>query len=70
MQEDGVEREVTEIDEEKDLGVVSDPPISFSKHIGQVATKANKVITSESSRDLLTMDMFTVMYKTLVSPGS
>ncbi len=39
-----MESEVTETDEDKDLGVVFDPTMSFSKHIGQVAAKANKVI--------------------------
>ena len=34
MQEEGVERDLVETKEEKDLGVIFDPTMMFSKHIG------------------------------------
>ncbi len=69
MQEDGVERDVSEITEEKDLGVVFDPSMNFSKHSGLVAAKANKVIgVLRRSFDYMDKDMFTILYKTLIRP--
>ena len=51
-----IEGEVTEIEEEKNLGVVFDPTMSFSKHIGHVAAKANKVIGVMIKRSFEHMD--------------
>ena len=41
MQEEGVKRNTVERVEEKDLGVIFDPLMAFSKHIVMVANKAN-----------------------------
>ncbi len=46
MQEDRVERDVSETTDEKDLGLVFDPTMNLNKHTGIVATNANKVMES------------------------
>jgi hypothetical protein len=67
---DGLSRSDLEIkDEEKDLGVVFDPSLKFSKHVGKVANKANR-IAGLIRRTFTHMDenMFLLLYKTLVRP--
>ena len=44
MQEGGVKRDLVETNEEKDLGVIFEPSMTFTKHIGMVANKANRIL--------------------------
>ena len=39
MYEEGTERELGLLQEEKDLGVMFDPTLKFSKHVSMVAIK-------------------------------
>ena len=69
MHEEGVERQLGILQEEKDLGVIFDPSLKFSKHINTVANKANRIL-GVIKRTFSYMDsrMFTTLYKTLVRP--
>ena len=44
MHEEGIERELGVLQEEKDLGVMFDPTLWFSKHVSMVANKANRIL--------------------------
>ena len=44
MHEEGVERQLGILQEEKDLGVIFDLSLKFSKHINTVANKANRIL--------------------------
>ena len=69
MQENGEERELKETQEEKDLGVLFDPSLKFTKHIGLISTRANKILgVIKRSFDFMDSDMFCILYKTLVRP--
>ena len=43
MQEEGVKRDLVKTKEEEDLDVIFDPSMTFTKHIGMVANKANRI---------------------------
>ena len=47
MQEEGVERDLVETNEEKDLGVIFNPTMMFSKHISMVANKSKLHLGSD-----------------------
>ena len=68
MHEEGVERQLVILQEEKDLGIMFDPSLKFSKHINMVADKANRIL-GVIKRTFSFMDdkSFTKLYKTLVS---
>ncbi|XP_072033113.1 uncharacterized protein B0403.1-like [Amphiura filiformis] len=69
MRDGGTRADLEVRDEEKDLGVVFDPSLKFSKHVGKVANKANR-IAGLIRRTFTHMDenMFLPLYKTLVRP--
>ena len=69
MHEEGIERELGVLQEEKDLGVMFDPTLRFSKHVSMVANKANRIL-GVMKRTFSFMDnkMLTTLYKTLVRP--
>ena len=55
--------------EEKDLGVVFDPTLKFSNHVGKVANKANSILgLIKRTFTYMDVDMFIPLYKTLVRP--
>ena len=69
MQEDSVQRNVTETREEKDLGVLFDPSLKFSKHVGLIASRANRILgVIKRSFDYMDHEMFCILYKTLIRP--
>lgn len=69
MQENGEERDLKETLEEKDLGVLFDPSFKFSKHIGLISSRANRILrVIKRSFDFMDSDMFCILYKTLVRP--
>ena len=69
MQEDGVQRNVTETKEEKDLGVLFDLLLKFSKHVGLIASRANRILgVIKRSFDHIDHEMFCILYKTLIRP--
>ena len=69
MQEDGVQRNVTETQEEKDLGVLFDPSLKFSKHVGLIASRANRILgVIKRFFDYMDQEMFCILYKTLIRP--
>ncbi|XP_072018234.1 uncharacterized protein [Amphiura filiformis] len=69
MRDGGTRADLEVRDEEKDLGVVFDPSLKFSKHVGKVAIKANRIV-GLIRRTFTHMDenMFLPLYKTLVRP--
>ena len=67
MQENGVERELAETEEEKDLGVLFDPSFKFTKHVGLIASRANKILgVIRRSFDFMDEEMFCLLYNTLI----
>ena len=67
MEEGGVKRELAKLNEEKDLGVIFDPSMTFSKHVGMIANKANRILgVIKRTSSFMDIDMFTILYKTLV----
>ncbi|XP_072039474.1 uncharacterized protein [Amphiura filiformis] len=55
--------------EEKDLGVIFDPTLKFSKHVGTISNKANRIVgLIKRTFDYMDEDMFRPLYKTLVRP--
>ncbi|CAL4122992.1 unnamed protein product, partial [Meganyctiphanes norvegica] len=60
---------LSETSEEKDLGVVIDSDLKFSKHIKGIVAKANRMIGMiKISFESLDDDMFLNLYNTLVRP--
>ena len=56
-------------EEEKDLGVTFDPSLKFSKHVGVVANKGNRIVgLIRRTFAYMDEDMFRPLYKTLVRP--
>ena len=69
MQEEGVKRDLVETKEEKDLGVIFDPTMTFTKHIGMVASKANRILgVIKRTFDYMDTKMFITLYKSMVRP--
>ncbi len=69
MKDGSSTRDLREIDEEKDLGVLFDSSLTFSKHIGSIANKATKVVgVIRRSFDHMDEQMFKVLYKSMVRP--
>ena len=69
MEEGGVRRDLGELTEEKDLGVTFDPTLTFSRHVGIIVNKANRILgVIKRSFTYMDADMFNVLYKTLVRP--
>eukprot|EP00057_Strongylocentrotus_purpuratus_P009185 XP_011663659.1 PREDICTED: RNA-directed DNA polymerase from mobile element jockey-like [Strongylocentrotus purpuratus] len=67
---DGTTRANMEVrKEEKDLGVTFDPTLKFSKHVGKVANKANRIVgLIRRTFAHMDEDMFCLLHKTLVRP--
>ena len=62
-------RDLRIIEEEKDLGVLFDSTLTFSKHIGTIANKATKIVgVIRRSFDYMDEQMFKTLYKSMVSP--
>ena len=69
MKEDGVGRNLEETQEEKDLGVLFDPSFKFSKHVGLITLRANRILgVIKRSFDYMDQDMLCMLYKTLIRP--
>jgi hypothetical protein len=65
----GNESVVTEVVEEKDLGVTFDTTLKFSKHISLITNTANKVVGAiRRGFSFMDQDMFCRLYKALVRP--
>ena len=66
----GTTRQDLEVrEEEKDLGVVFDPTLKFSKHVSVVANKANRIVgLIKRTFDHMDEVMFKPLYKTLIRP--
>ena len=62
-------RDLCVIEEEKDLGVVFDSSLTFSKHLGTIANKATKIVgVIRRSFDYMGEQMFKTLYKSMVLP--
>ena len=62
-------RDLRVIEEEKDLGVLFDSSLTFSKHIGTIANKATKIVgVIRRSFDYMDEQMFKTLYKSMVRP--
>ena len=60
---------VTQVSEEKDLGILIDNSLKFQNHINSQAKKANKMLgLIRRSFSFLDKDMFLCLYKSLVRP--
>ena len=69
MLENGETIEITEITEEKDLGITFSNNMKFSKHIVNCSNKANKIIwIIRRTFSYMEKDMFLQFYKTLIKP--
>ena len=69
MSEDGVQRNLGEVTEEKDLGVKFDPSLMFSKHIAMISKKANMMAgIVKRTFDHMDESMFITLYKTMIRP--
>ena len=67
MEEGGVRRDLGELTEEKDMGVTFDPTLTFSRHVGIIVNKANRILgVIKRSFTYMDADMFNVLYKTLI----
>ena len=67
---DGASRTNLEVkEEEKDLGVTFDPTLKFSKHVGVVASKANRIVgLVRRTFNFMDSDMFRTLHKALIRP--
>ncbi|XP_072017068.1 uncharacterized protein [Amphiura filiformis] len=69
MQEDGVSRNLVELNKEKDLGVLFNPSLKFSKHVGLITSRANRITgVIKRSFDYMDRETFQSLYKTLIRP--
>ena len=69
MQDNSGSTYLKSIDEEKDLGVLFDPSLTFSRHCEIAANKANcKLGLIRSSFTYLDLDTLTALYKSLMRP--
>jgi len=69
MQENGMATTITEVTEEKDLGVTFSNDFKFSKHIVSAVKKANRVLgVVKRTFTYIDRDMFLQLYKTLIRP--
>jgi hypothetical protein len=60
---------ISEVQEEKDLGVTFDPTLKFSIHCNSIANKANSVVgVMKRAFDFMDRSMFLLLYKALVRP--
>jgi ribonuclease P/MRP protein subunit RPP40 len=60
---------LTQVQEEKDLGVVIDADLKFRKHISEKVSKANSILyLIKHTFKYLDADMFNLLYKSLVRP--
>lgn len=67
MLENGENIDITEITEEKDLGITFSNNMKFSKHIVSCSNKANKIIgIIRRTFSYMEKDMFLQLYKTLI----
>ena len=65
----GHRKNLGELTEETGLGVTFDPSLKFSRHVGLIVNKANKILgIIKRSFTYMDADMFQVLYKTLVRP--
>ena len=69
MTEGNHSRNLKEIDDEKDLGVLFDKSLTFSKHIGAIANKATRILgVIKRTFDYMDEETFKALYKTMVRP--
>lgn len=69
MKVNGQESEINESEEEKDLGVIFDPLLSFDVHINKIINKANQMIgLIKRTFTYLNKDILLKLYKSLVRP--
>jgi hypothetical protein len=69
MPKDGGRRNIEEVEEEKDLGVVLDDKLSFDKHILSKVSKANQVLgVIRRTFKFLDREAFMTLYKAMVRP--
>ena len=67
--DDGNVTNLEEVEEEKDLGIVTDKNLKFRSHINQITKKANqKVGLIKRSFTYLSATMFKTLFKSLVRP--
>ena len=69
MKDEQQKIELESVLSEKDLGVYIDHNLNFQVHIGEIISKANKILgLIRRSFKYLNQDMFLTLYKTLVRP--
>ena len=69
MEEGSDRRELGKLDEEKDLGVLFDKTLTFTKHVGAVVNKANRVVgITRRSFDYMDIPTFKIIYKAMIRP--
>ena len=69
MSVDGQQITLESCTEEKDLGVIFDPMLTFDTHINKMINKANGLLSViRRSFDYLDRDMFLTLYKSLIRP--
>ena len=67
MEGGGIRKDLEVREEEKDLGVTFDPTLKFSKHVGVIANKANRIVgLIKRTFDHMDEEIFRPLYKTLV----
>ena len=60
---------ITQVNEEKDLGVTFQDDLKFTKHINNCVNKANRMIgIIKRTFTEIDKDIFTTLYKTLIRP--
>ncbi|MEW8545702.1 MAG: hypothetical protein AB2693_19445 [Candidatus Thiodiazotropha sp.] len=69
MSENGENIDISEITEEKDLGILFSNDLKFSKHVVSCSNKANKIIgIIRGTFSYMEKNMFLQPYKTLIRP--
>jgi hypothetical protein len=69
MNQGGQATLITEITEEKDLGVTFDPSLKFSLHVNNIVSRANGVVGAmRRAFDFMDIGIFRKLYKALVRP--
>jgi hypothetical protein len=69
MKEGDGRRELGKLEEEKDLGVLFVRALTFTKHVGAVVNKANRVVgVTKRTFDHMDKQMFKIIYKTMIRP--
>ena len=65
----GNTEQIQNVAQEKDLGVIFDPKLTFSQHVNEKVKKANGIVgLINKNFHYMSKDMFLILYKALVRP--